>query len=221
MSFTRLSATPPPVYEDNATDTTRFTELIAYASTHGTYLLQDSQYQLFAFAWENDSILCRTLTDFTIPFANANVRAVRRLRSLQIINLRQANRAYDHVIEAHPHLLERMQQPHYSGQRDSPSPMRILSPPPFPPSRRDTIVATTNTNQITRTNQRQRPRQRCFKCHQTSHIRQDCPRYRCMNCHRLRPGHLTNNCPDQTMSADHEYDFGHDYDPDDNLNGEQ
>jgi len=215
-----MSSTPPPQYIDDATDISRFHDLIAYASTHGVYLLQDSQYQLFDITYENSRNLNSILVQFTIPIATRNVRAIRRLRSIQISNLRIANRAYDRVLSDHPRLLQRMYQEHYPGQRDSPTPMRILTPPTSMSSsispQIDTITPTTSTNIRTRPNQRRR----CHKCNQTSHIKQDCPRYRCMNCRRLQPGHLTNNCPDIPLN-DHEYDLGHDYDPDGNLNGEQ
>src|SRR5277367_1259929 len=110
-----------------------------------------------------------------------------------------------------------MHQEHYPGQRDSPTPMRVLTPPISLLPQTATTSSTTNNNNITRTN----PRRRCYKCHQTSHTKCFCPRYRCQNCRRLQPGHLTNNCPNQPMTNDHEYNFGHDYDPNGNLNGEQ
>src|SRR5277367_1347565 len=217
-----MSSSPPPSY-DNATDISRFHDLIAYASTHGAYLLQNSQYQIFDITYENSQNLNYILTEFTIPIATRNIRAIRRLRSIQISNLREANRAYDRLLADHPRLLQRIHQEHYPGQHDSPTPMRILSPPTSLSSSQieiDTIIPTTNTNVITNVITRTNRRRRCYKCNQTSHIKQDCPRYRCMNCRRLQPGHLTNNCPDIPLN-DHEYDLGHDYDPDGNLNGEQ
>ena len=214
-----MSSPSPPPY-DNATDISRFHDLLAYASTHRAYLLQDSQYQIFDITYENSQNLNYILTEFTIPIATQNIRAICRLRSVQISNLREANRAYDRLLSNHPRLLQRIHQEHYPGQRDSPTPMRILTPPTSMsssiPLQNDTVVPTTSTNTLTRPNLRRR----CHKCNQTSHIKRDCPRYRCMNCRRLRPGHLTNNCPDLPLN-DHEYDFGHDYDPDGNLNGEQ
>jgi hypothetical protein len=210
-----MSSTPPPQYTDDATDISRFDDLIAYASTHGPYLLQDSQFQLFDTTYENSQTLNAVLSQFTIPIATQNIQAIRQLRSLQISNLRQANRAYDRLNNLHPHLLQRIHQEHYSGQRDTPSPMRITTPPTSPPP-----IPISNNNS-TRTNQRRRNQHRqCFTCQQTSHVRRNCPRYRCQNCHHFQPGHLTRDCPELSI-IDHEYDFGHDYDPDNNLNGEQ
>src|SRR5271168_3256251 len=214
-----MSSPPPPSY-DNATDISRFHDLLAYASTHGAYLLQDSQYQIFDITYENSQNLNYILTEFTIPITTQNIRAIRRLRFIHISNLREANRAYDRLLSNHPRLLQRIHQEHYPGQRDSPTPMRVLTPPTSIsssiPLQNEFIAPTTSTNIPTRPNQRRR----CHKCNQTSHIKRDCPRYRCMNCRRLQPGHLTNNCPDLPLN-DHEYDFGHDNDPDGNLNGEQ
>jgi len=89
-----MSSPPPPPYDD-ATDISRFHNLLAYASTHGAYLLQDSQYQIFDITYENSQNLNYILTKFTIPIATRNIRAICRLRSFQISNLREANRAYD------------------------------------------------------------------------------------------------------------------------------
>jgi len=215
-----MSSTPPPQYTDDATDISRFHDLMAYASTRGAYLLQNSQYQIFDITYENSRNLNHILTEFTIPIATQNIRGIRRLRSLQISNLREANRAYDRLLSDHPHLLQRIhqQQQHYPGQRDSPTPMRITTPPTSLSSSQIEIdtIPTTSTNIIARPNRRRR----CHKCNLTSHIKRDCPRYRCMNCHRFQPGHLTNSCPDLSQN-DYDYDFSHDYDPDNNLNGEQ
>jgi len=213
-----MSSLPPP-YSDDATDISRFHDLLAYASTRGAYLLQNSQFQIFDLAYENSQNLNRILVEFTIPIAAQNIRAIRQLRSLQISNLRQANKAYDRILSDHPRLLQRINQEHYPGQRDSPTPMRVLTPPTSFSSSQieiDTTIATTSTNIIARPHQRRR----CHKCNLTSHIKRDCPRYRCMNCHRFQPGHLTNSCPDLSQN-DYDYDFSHDYDPDNNLNGEQ
>src|SRR5271168_5646575 len=107
-----MSSPPPPSY-DNATDISRFHDLLAYASTHGAYLLQDSQYQVFDITYENGQNLNYILTEFTIPIATQNIRGICRLRSLQISNLRETNRAYDRLLSDHPHLLHRIHQHHY------------------------------------------------------------------------------------------------------------
>src|SRR5277367_1399155 len=161
-----MSSPPPPLYEE-PTDISRFHDLLAYASTHGAYLLQDSQYQLFDITYENSRNLNSILVQFTIPIATRNVQAIRRLRSIQISNLREANRAYDQLLSNHPRLLQRINQEHYPGQRDSPTPMRIFTPPTsLSSSQINTIIPTTSTNVITRINQRRQ----CHKCNQTSHL---------------------------------------------------
>lgn len=217
-----MSSPPPPQYNEPTNLLTKFNTLLAYASTHGTYLLQDSQYRIFETTFENSQTINSILLQFTTPIAVRNVQAIRRLRTLQISNFRLACAAYERLVT--PHLLQQINQDHYPGQRDSPPPMRILTPPRSNSPRfagpvRSTIpnVSTTRTrNNITRINLQQH----CFKCRSTSHVKRHCPRYRCQHCRHLQPGHLARNCPNLPLS-DQEYDLGHDYDPDGNLNGEQ
>ena len=116
----------PPRYED-ATDISRFDNLLAYASTRGTYLLQDSQFKMFEMSYSNSQALNLSLSEMTIPIAAQNLQAIRRLRSLQILNLQLANETYRRIVT--PHVLQRIHQEHYPGQRDSSSPMRISTPP--------------------------------------------------------------------------------------------
>ena len=211
-----MSSSPPPhpPYE-NPTDISRFDDLQTYAHTYGTYLLQISQYRMFEMAYSNSQTLNLSLSQFTVPIANRNIEAIRRLRSLQILNLRLANDTYDRVVT--PHLLLRINQEHHPERLDSPTPMRILSPPGPTNSRSLSPFVEINPVITNRINQRRR----CYKCRSHSHVKRHCPRYRCQTCRRLQPGHLTHDCPDQPMTNDHEYDFGHDFDPDSNLNGEQ
>jgi hypothetical protein len=217
------STPPPPHFEESQTNMiTKFNNLLTYASTRGTYLLQDSQFRMFETTYETSHTLNSILLQFTTPTAFQNAHAIRQLRSLQICLFRQAQTAYERLVT--PRLLQRINRNHYPEQRNSPSPMRILTPPislsprfaPSNPPTRHTTSFTRTTNNGTRNN----PLRRCFKCHQTSHTKRDCPRYRCMSCRQLQPGHLTNNCPNQ-FSGYHEQDFNDDYDPDGNLNGEQ
>jgi len=210
-----MTSSPPPPPYINPTDISRFDDLLAYASTRGVYLLQDSQFQLFEMSYSNSQTLNLSLSEMSIPVAIQNIRAIRRLRSLQILNLQLANEAYGRIVT--PHVLRRIHQENYPGQRDSPSPMRISTPPRsitrrYPPSN-----PTSQPTNRTRNN----PRQRCHKCRSFSHLKRHCPQYRCLTCRNLQPGHLTNECPNQPMTSDYGYDFSHDYDPDGNLNGEQ
>ena len=122
-----MSSSPlPPPYEE-ATDISRFDDLLTYASTHGTYLLQDSLFKMFEMSYSNSQTLNLSLSEMTIPIAAQNIRAIRRLRSLQILNLQLANKTYGRIVT--PHVLQRIHQEHYPGQRDSPSSMRISTPP--------------------------------------------------------------------------------------------
>ena len=68
----KMSSPSPPPYDD-ATDISRFHDLMAYASTRGAYLLQDSQYQIFNITYENNQDLNYILTEFTIPIATRNI----------------------------------------------------------------------------------------------------------------------------------------------------
>src|SRR5271155_1373968 len=121
-----MSSSPlPPPYEE-ATDISRFDNLLTYASTHGTYLLQDSLFKMFEMSYSNSQTLNLSLSEITIPTAAQNIQAIRRLCSLQILNLQLANKTYGRIVT--PHVLQRIHQEHYPGQRDSPSPMRISTP---------------------------------------------------------------------------------------------
>ena len=210
-----MSSSPlPPPYEE-ATDISRFDNLLTYASTRGTYLLEDSLFKIFEMSYSNSQTLNLSLSEMTTPIAAQNIRATRRLRSLQILNLQLANETYRQIVT--PHVLQRIHQEHYPGQRDSPSPMRISTPPQSITRRYTPSIPTAQPPTRTRANLHRR----CHKCRSFSHLKRHCPQYRCLTCRNLQPGHLTNECPNQPMTSDHEYDFGHDYDPDGNLNGEQ
>ena len=98
-----LSSILPPQYEE-ATNISRFDNLLAYASTHGTYLLQDSQFKMFEITYSNSQALNHSLPQFTVLIAVQNIQAIQRLCSLQILNLRLANVAYEQIVT--PRLLQ-------------------------------------------------------------------------------------------------------------------
>src|SRR5271155_831948 len=172
-----MSSSPlPPPYEE-ATDISRFDNLLTYASTRGTYLLEDSLFKIFEMSYSNSQTLNLSLSEMTTPIAAQNIRATRRLHSLQILNLQLANETYRQIVT--PHVLQRIHQEHYPGQRDSPSPMRISTPPRSITCRytSSTPLATNPTAQPptrTRTNLRRR----CHKCRSFSHLKRPCPKYR-------------------------------------------
>ena len=99
-----MSSSPlPPQYEE-ATHISRFDDLLAYASTRGTYLLQDSQFKMFEMSYSNSQTLNLSLSKITIPIAAQNIRAIRRLHFLQILNLQLANETYRRIVT--PHVLQ-------------------------------------------------------------------------------------------------------------------
>ena len=190
-----------------------------YAYTHGNYLLDNSLFQIFDTTYETSQTLDSILRQFTTPTATQNQEAIQRLRRLQKSNFRQANKAYERLIT--PYLRQRMNQEHWPNQQDSPTPMRILSPPsrrtptPYP------SAPIPSTSRLQTTTERPRRQKNCYKCHQPFHNKRHCPKYRCQNCRRTEPGHLTHECPKIPSFDPQEYDYSYDYDPDGNLNGEQ
>ena len=193
-----------------------FDTLQNYAYNHGNYLLEDPQFRIFETTHVTNLTLSSILLQFTAPIADQNIQAMRRLRTLQRSNLRQAITAYERLIS--PRLLMRMHQQHQPGRQDSPI-LRILTPPrsntPTPPEIHIPLVSQLSNNRTRTTRQR-----RCFKCHQTTHEKRHCPRYRCPHCRHLQPGHIARYCPEKPIPDFLEQDYSHDYDPDNNLNGE-
>ena len=109
-----------PTYIESETDhilettpQTDFESLQSYAYNYGNYLLDDPQYRVFETTYITSRILTTTLLEFTSPFAEQNVQAIRGLRVLQRSNLRQATKAYEHLIS--PRLRMRMNQSHQPG----------------------------------------------------------------------------------------------------------
>ena len=193
-----------------------FETLQTYAYNYGNYLLDDPLYRSFELAHTNSRILISILLEFTTHFANRNIEAIKRLRTLQRTNLRLATNAYERLIS--PHLRLRMYQQRANTSQDSPI-LRILTPPrsntPVPP---ENILSTSRTQN----NRRNTPRQRrCYKCRQTTHEKRHCPYYRCPHCRHLQPGHIARYCPEKPSSDSWEQDYYHDYDPDGNLDGER
>jgi len=156
-----------------------FDELTNYAYTHGHYLLDDSSFQLFQSHYNNSKTLDSTIHQFTIPSASQNQRAIQRLKNLQKYNFRQAKKTYDRL--STPHLLQQMKQEHWPNQQDSPTPMRILSPPSNRSPTPTPLISIPNppTSILRTSTQKQK---KCYKCHKSFHYRQHCPKYRCQRC---------------------------------------
>src|SRR5271155_3208701 len=84
-----MTSTPPPQYNEPTDIFTKFNTCLAYASTHGIYLCQDSQFRIFETIYETSQVLNSILLQFTTPTSFWNVQAIRQLRSLQISNFQQ------------------------------------------------------------------------------------------------------------------------------------
>src|SRR5271156_5083098 len=225
-----MPSTPTPLYLDPQIDLLladgilhKFEVLLNYARTHGRYLLNDSQFRIFQITCETTKALDLILRELYSSTEPQTISAALQLHTVQQTHYRQAKITYERIVT--PEFLRQGNQEHYPEQIDSPPPMRIISPPRSPPpiTPPEPIAS---TSQLTHRLRRTRKQQLCYLCKQPSHQKRNCPKYRCQTCYRLAPGHLTLTCPNQPLSNPNnddpsDYDYYYDYDPDNNLNGEQ
>ena len=197
-------------------------ELKEYAYSNGNYLLQDTQFQLFDTTFETDQTLTTNMKDLLLTIRQ-NYDAIHRLERLREINRRKTRQAYDSLIT--PHLLTRIcqrrhnkNQETFPNRQDTPPRMEII-PPPSSSTTYQPTASTSTTSYNPRTSQHPK----CYKCHKPYHHKRFCPNYRCLSCRRTQPGHLTRDCPNRVSTPDprDQFDHDYDYDPDNNLNGEQ
>jgi len=227
-----MPSTPPPLYLDPQIDRLlsdrtlhKFDVLLNYAHTHGTYLLNDSQFRIFQITCETTKALDPILRELYSSTNPQIISAALQLHTVQHTHFQQASITYERIVT--PDFIRLVNQEHYPDQIDSPPPIRIISPPrsppPIPPSEPEPIAS---TSQSTHHPRRTRKQRLCYVCKQSSHQKRNCPKYRCQTCYHLAPGHLTLTCPNKPTPYSHhddpqDYDQYYDYDPDDNLNGER
>src|SRR5271156_6853646 len=176
-----MPSTPPPLYLDPQIDRLlsdgilhEFDVLLNYAHTHGTYLLNDSQFCIFQITCETTKaldLILRKLYSSTDP---QTIPAALQLHAVQQTHFQQARIPYQRIVT--PEFLQLMNREHYPEQIDSPPPMRIMSPPrsspPIPPS--EPIAS---TSQSTHHPKRTRKQRLCYLCKQPLHQKHNCPKY--------------------------------------------
>src|SRR5271156_5994647 len=100
-----MPSTPPPLYLDSQInqllqDRTihEFDVLLNYAHTHGTYLLNDTQFRIFQITYETSKVLNSTLRQLYPSTDPQTINAAMRLHALQQTHSRQARITYDRII---------------------------------------------------------------------------------------------------------------------------
>jgi hypothetical protein len=226
-----MPSTPPPLYLDPQIDQLlhdrtihEFDILLNYAHTHGTYLLDDSQFRIFQITYETSKVLDTTLRKLYPSTEPQTINAAIQLHALLQTHSRQTRITYNNIVT--PELKQRMNRERSPAEQiDSPPPMRIISPPKSP-SPNPPVIPTASTSRPTHHPRRPRKQKLCYLCKQPSHQKRNCPKYQCQTCYHRAPGHLTLTCHNRPTSYSHDddpqdYDQYYDYDPDNNLNGEQ
>src|SRR5271155_3409027 len=125
--------TPPPLYSDSTTDTliydgnlNEYDVLQNYTHTHRNYLLTDSLFKLFETSHINNKTLISIIRECNLVTSPQNLPIIRRLQQLQQYNHQRTQEYYQQTIT--PHLTQRMNRQRNYNQKDTPSPMAILSP---------------------------------------------------------------------------------------------
>src|SRR5271168_2472390 len=112
-----MPSTPPPLYLDPQIDQLlqdrtihEFDILLNYAHTHGTYLLNNSQFRIFQITYENSKILNSTLQKLYPSTDSQTINAAIQLHALQQTHSRQARITYDNIVT--PELKQRLNREH-------------------------------------------------------------------------------------------------------------
>src|SRR5271156_7057419 len=133
-----MPSTPPPLYLDPQIDRLlsdgilhEFDVLLNYAHTHGTYLLNDSQFRIFQITCKTTKALDLILRELYSSTNPQIISAALQLHTVQHTHFQQASITYERIVT--PEFLRQVNREHYPEQIDSPPPMRIISPPRSPP----------------------------------------------------------------------------------------
>ena len=171
-----------------------------YVVTHGNHLIDNPKYKLFDLAYRNHGLLVTLLHD-PILSKPEGYGLRKRLEQFQQNQLDRTHKAYRKLMT--PTIAKTMKrklqpplpkQPTSSNQIRHPTPNSVVLLRPGHPKN-------------------------CYICHNPFHQKRQCPSYRCYYCRKTQPGHTSNECPQINSQPD--YQDGHDYNPDGNLNGEQ
>src|SRR5271168_828376 len=97
-----MPSTPPPLYLDPQIDQLlqdrlihEFDILLNYAHTHGTYLLDDSQFRIFQITYETSKNLDSILRKLYPSTESQTINAAMQLHALQQTRYRQSRITYN------------------------------------------------------------------------------------------------------------------------------